>query len=59
MEEYLKAIKKDKKQVNNSLTSVLITNYGIGSELSIVHDTTENEIQDAINYFVEMYKVRK
>lgn len=58
VEEYLKAIKKDKKQVNSSLTSVLITHYGTSSELEIVHDTTEEEIQDAINYFIQIYKAR-
>lgn len=57
-EEYMKAIRKDKKQVSRSLTSVLITSYGEKSELSIVHDTTESEIQDAINYFIEQYKLR-
>lgn len=57
-EEYMKAIRKDKKQVNSSLTSVLITGYGEESRLSIVHDTTESEIQDAINYFIELYKSR-
>ena len=57
-EKYLKALKKDKKQVDNSLTSVLITNYGEESELSIVHDTTESEIKDAVNYFIQLYKLR-
>lgn len=57
-EEYMKAIKKDKKQVDCSLTSVLLTSYGEKSELSIVHDTTESEILDAINYFTQIYKAR-
>ena len=57
-EEYMKAIKKDKKQVDCSITSVLITSYGEKSELSVVHDTTESEIRDSINYFIQIYKVR-
>lgn len=59
LEEYLKAIRKDKKQVNTSLTSVLITKYGDKGELTVVHDTTEEEIDDGIKYFVDLYKKEK
>lgn len=56
LENYLKAIKKDKKQVNSSLTSVLITKYSEKGELTIVHDTKEEEIQEGINHFISLYK---
>lgn len=58
MEEYLKAIKKDKKQTSDALTSVLITDYGKNSELSIVRNTTEQEIKESLEYFVKIYKAR-
>lgn len=56
LEDYIKAIRKDKKQINNSLTAVLICKYGSESELKLVHDVTEKEIEEAINYFVELYE---
>lgn len=55
-EEYLSVIRKDKKQIAKSLTAVLISRYGEKSELSIVHDITEAEIDFAINYFIELYR---
>ncbi len=58
LEEYLRAIRKDKKQVSQLLSSVLITNYGEISELSLVRDTSENEISNAINYFTSLYQTR-
>lgn len=57
-EDYLKAIKKDKKQVDDAITTVLICKYGLKSELSIVHDTKKKEIEEAISYFVQLYKAR-
>lgn len=56
IEAYIKAIRKDKKQVGDSLTSVLMKKYGDNSELEIVHDTTEKEVEDAIKYFIENYR---
>ncbi len=56
LEEFLKAIRKDKKQVGDSLTAVLIDDYGKTSNLSIVHDLTEKEVDDALKYFMELYK---
>jgi 3-dehydroquinate synthase len=58
LEDYMKAIRKDKKQVNSSLTAVLISNYGEKGELSVVHDVTECEIESAIEYFKKLYKER-
>lgn len=57
LEDYMKAIRKDKKQISDSLTAVLISKYGEQSELSIVHDMTEDEVADAIGYFIELYRV--
>lgn len=56
LEDYMKAIRKDKKQVSESLTAVLISNYGENGELSVVHDVTEQEIDYAINYFKKLYR---
>lgn len=58
LNDYLKAIRKDKKQINESLTAVLISNYGVKGELSVVHDITEKEVGEAIHYFIELYKGR-
>lgn len=57
-DEYLGAIKKDKKQVSDSLTAVLISEYSNESELSIVHDVTEAELKAAIEYFIKLYSER-
>ena len=56
LEDYMKAIRKDKKQVSESLTAVLISSYGENGELSVVHDVTEQEIDYAINYFKKLYR---
>lgn len=58
LEEYIRAIRKDKKQIDASLTAVLISSYGKKGELTVVHDVTEQEIEEAVKYFVELY-VRK
>ena len=54
-ESFLAAIKKDKKQIGDSLTAVLITRFDKTGELSIVHDVSQNEIRDAIEYFENLY----
>ena len=54
----MKAIKKDKKQVNDSLTAVLISSYGKEGELSIIHDLKEKEVHNAIEYFKQLYGVK-
>lgn len=56
LESYIAAIRKDKKQVNEALTAVLISKYGKTGELSLVHDLTEKEVEEAVQYFVERYK---
>lgn len=55
LDEYMRAIRKDKKQESESLTAVLITSYGECGELSVLHDITQKEIQSAVNYFIKLY----
>ena len=59
IEKYIKVIKKDKKQINQHITTVLITQYNDMCELDLIHNTTEDEICDAINYFIYLYKMGK
>ena len=59
LEEYLQAIRKDKKQTGNSCTAVLITNYNSGAELKVVDDVTQNEIKEAIEHFKQIYRKEK
>lgn len=47
MEEIMSAIRKDKKQVSNELTAVLMSGE---MKLNIVHDVKREEIERAINY---------
>lgn len=56
IENYMNAIRKDKKQVNESLTAVLISKYDKNGELSVIHDLTEKEVEEAVKYFIELYK---
>lgn len=56
IDSYIKAIRKDKKQVNDSLSAVLISKYGDSGELSVIHDLTEKEVEEAIKYFIGLYK---
>lgn len=53
VEEFIKAMKKDKKQRNNSLTIVLMTDEA--GELEIVHDATDEEATCAFEYFKKIY----
>lgn len=59
LETYVDAIRKDKKQINDSLTAVLISKYSESGELTIVHDVTVNEVKEAIDYFIELYEAGK
>lgn len=54
--EFIHAIKKDKKQVNNCLTAVLMSNSS--ERLEIIHDMTEQEVCNAIGYFLNLYSKR-
>lgn len=53
VEEYLKAMKKDKKQRNQLLTIVLMTDQA--GKLQIVHDATDEEAAEAFEYFKKIY----
>ena len=54
LEQIISAIRKDKKQTNESLTAVLMTNKP--RDLRIVHDLQTSEVQDAILYFQTIYR---
>lgn len=53
LEQFVAAIRKDKKQTGESMTAVLMTN--IPKNLKIVHDVQESEVADALNYFQQLY----
>lgn len=50
--DYIKAIKKDKKQVDKNLTAVLLSD---GFELNVCHDLNINEIEEAVKYVEELF----
>ena len=52
IEDYLSAIRKDKKQTSEALTAVLISNYGKVAELSIIHDMSVDEVKYALGYAI-------
>lgn len=56
IKQYLDVIRKDKKQIDSNITTVLFTEYKEKPELTVVHDTTEQEIQEGIAYFIDLYK---
>lgn len=50
------AIRKDKKQVDNALTAVLLTEeLKEHIDLKIIHDLTEEEVSYALEYFIKLY----
>lgn len=48
MDQILTAIHKDKKQIGNSITAILLR--GTNMELQVVHDVTREEIETAVKY---------
>lgn len=54
IEELLRAMRKDKKQVSDLLTIVLMTDKA--GELLIVHDASANEVREAFAYFGKLYR---
>ena len=52
-DDYIKAIRKDKKQVNDHLTAVLMTD--VSKDLKIVNDIQTDEIRYALDYFCKLY----
>lgn len=55
-EALLSAMRKDKKQTGNSLTTVLMRENNM--ELCIVHNTSEEEIDKAIRYLLTLLRER-
>lgn len=55
-EDYLAAMKKDKKQTGDSLTTVLICGYADKADLRVISDTTTEEVRCALDYFLENYE---
>lgn len=53
---YISIIRKDKKQIDNSLTAVLMSDAGHCNSLSVVHDISEEEVKNAIDYFIKLYR---
>ena len=54
LEKFVNAMRKDKKQVGNNLTAVLMEDNG--NNLKIVHDISKEEVQYALDDFKESYK---
>lgn len=52
--EYVAAIRNDKKQTNNNLSAVLMTDTA--KDLRIVHDLSEAELIMALHHFCDAYK---
>ena len=57
-EEFIKAMRKDKKQTSTDLTAVLLADYGDYPTLRLVHDIQSEEVADALSYFLELYEDR-
>lgn len=53
-ESFTDAMRKDKKQIGNQLTAVLMSMQS--NDLMVVHDIKEEEVSDALIYFIEKYK---
>lgn len=56
IDQFISAIRKDKKQTSSELTAVLMTN--VAKDLKIVHDLKEEELIDALAYFQNLYNTR-
>lgn len=53
LERFISAMRKDKKQTSEHLTAVLMTN--VAKDLKIVHDVQIEEVEDARDYFEQLY----
>ena len=56
LDRFIAAIRKDKKQTNDQLTAVLMTD--VAKDLKIVHDVQEDEVAQAVSYFQQLYDAR-
>ena len=57
IENFIAAMRKDKKQTSENLTAVLMTD--VARELRIVNDVAETEVKDAVDYFQQLYDDNK
>lgn len=55
IENIINAIRKDKKQLSDNLTAVLLKSEVHGFTLNIVHDLQRKEVEYATKYFLELY----
>ena len=53
-EQFIVAMRKDKKQVSDQLTAVLMTD--VAKDLKIVRDIAVNEVTEAVAYFNQLYR---
>ena len=56
VEEFISAMRKDKKQTSDQLTAVLMTN--VAKDLRIVRDMQVEEVAEALCYFMKIYRAR-
>lgn len=56
-EGFVAAIRKDKKQTDENMTAVLMTDTV--KDLRVVHDVSEEEVRDALVYFQRVYDGKK
>lgn len=54
LEQFIDAMRKDKKQISDQLTAVLMTDTA--KDLKIVHDLQVTEVEDARCYFKQLYR---
>lgn len=52
-DQFIAAMRKDKKQVSTQLTAVLMTDFA--KNLKIVRDLTSEEVAEAVAYFIRLY----
>ena len=58
-EAFLRAMRKDKKQISDSLTAVLMTESEGKTELKLVHDLQPEEVAGAVEHFLKIYEDQK
>ena len=60
IEQFIDAMRKDKKQTSTALTAVLmLNNSSSDTELRVVHDIEVAEVSSALKYFIQLYNAAK
>lgn len=60
IEQFINAMRKDKKQTSTALTAVLmLNNSSSDTELCVVHDIEVAEVSSALKYFIQFYNAAK